>query len=1576
MLVRAVTHRISKDLRIKISIKHVSFALFNRMNLEETYVEDLHKDTLLYAGNLQVRITDWFFFKDKAELKYIGLENVRINLRRTDSVWNYQFLLDYFSGPTDTSSKKGIALSLKQIDLRNVQISKIDEWKGQDMTMKLKGLTLDADEIDLDRKIVRIRKLTLDEPLFSLSDYTGKFIRNVLQKQEPGPDEPFNSGNWSIKIAELSLSNAAFRNDKEMARAPFNYFDGNHIHFYGIDGDFRNLELKQDTLFADIKLKAKERSGFEVSNLSAQFRMYPQGMIFDKLDIRTPRSHLSNYYAMRFDDFNEDMSNFIELVKLEGRFNNSTISSDDIAYFAPALKDWKRSIRIDGNVRGTIDNLSARNFLVEAGKNSRLDGNIKMIGLPNIDSTFIDFKANDFRTSYSDMLSIFPGLKDINKPHIKEIQYLQFRGDFTGFIRDFVTNGTIETNLGTVKTDLNMKFPTNKVAAYSGKIAASNFQLGSFLGLSQLGSISFDGTIKGKGFSAKTFDASFDGKFAQIQYNDYNYLNITVNGQLNRKLFKGLANIDDPNAIASLDGTIDFSTQKPEFNFFADIKRGNLKTIGFAKEDLNVIGKFDMNFNGDNIDNFLGTVSLYDVAVTKDGETFVFDTLTLSSQMVDQQKILQLRNTEASAFLMGDFNIRDLPNTVRQFLNKYYPAYISAPDKPIKNQNFLFQLDVKNIDQYLTLLDKRLSGFNNSTIVGSLNSRTNLMALSAMVPHAAYNKIEVSDFNLKAIGNMDSLKVNADMGNTTINDSLQFPSTKISIATSQDVSQLNITTAATQTINNANLSAQITTLEDGLRIHFDPSTVVLNEKTWKIDKGGEITLSRSLVAANEIRVTNGEQEITVVTRKSEIGNWNDIVVGLKKVNLGDFLPFVMKEPRLEGLATGNVTVEDPFRNLYVTSELKAEQFRFENDSVGVINLSGSWDNRNKKAVYQAVSDNVGYKFDVNGSFDGKDSANQQINAKANFENTSIHFLEQYLGSVFGSLKGQANGQLQMKGNIKKPDYVGMVTVRDGGIKVLYTQCYYVFDSARIAFTPGAIDFGNITLYDTLHTNGARNFATLTGSLQHENFKNFAYNIRANSQRLLLLNTTRVDNNTFYGKAIGKVTFRFTGPEDEMRMSVNAEPVDSSSIYVTSSSSKENGQADYIVWKQYGHKMNIDSLTGKSSNLNIALDLKANNYAKLYMILDEITGDIIEANGNGNLEIRTGTNTRFTMTGKYTIDRGYYRFSFQEIFKKPFVLLPDEGSYIRWDGDPYNAEIDIKAKYTADDVKLSSLYASESQTTDPQLTNLKSERTDVDVLCTLRGPLSSPVITFGIALPAYSDIKNNQRLVADLARINQDDNEKNKQVAYLIVFKSFAPIGQYNLQQTEATTFAFNTISEYISGYLSSSLKGLLYSIFKDPNLSVNFKYTRAAIDPLQTGTTSNTVNFTRDNISLQFIKSLLNDKLVITFGSDFNFVSNGAQASQTTAQNTSFLFLPDITAEYKITPDGRFRVSFFYRSNFDALSTTGKRDRTGGNLSYRTEFDPPKLRKKKLQPVIKPAKEKGAADTTNTSAKVNASLPG
>lgn len=186
-------------------------------------------------------------------------------------------------------------------------------------------------------------------------------------------------------------------------------------------------------------------------------------------------------------------------------------------------------------------------------------------------------------------------------------------------------------------------------------------------------------------------------------------------------------------------------------------------------------------------------------------------------------------------------------------------------------------------------------------------------------------------------------------------------------------------------------------------------------------------------------------------------------------------------------------------------------------------------------------------------------------------------------------------------------------------------------------------------------------------------------------------------------------------------------------------------------------------------------------------------------------------------------------------------------------------------------------------------------------------------------------------------INRDQLEVSKQATYLIVFKSFAP--QAAVVSNGLNSELINTtISGVINGILANSVQNFFSKVLGSA-VDVNFNYSRTLTSI--TGDAGNAAgsgqNNFRENVSLQFIKSMLNDKLIITFGSDFNFATAGN--STITSGSQSFLFLPDVNVEYKISPDGKFRTSFFYRSSFDVLSTSGKRDRTGGNISFRTEFD-------------------------------------
>ena len=1261
----------------------------------------------------------------------------------------------------------------------------------------------------------------------------------------------------------------------------------------------------------------------------------------------------------------DDMSEFETRIRMEADLTDSDVDTDDIAYFAPELKDWEKHIRISGIVKGPVSDLEGRNAVIEAGKNTSLKGNFRIKGLPDIDKTYLDFQSTEFSSTYQDMALLVPSIKTIEQPRIDRIEWLRFKGSFTGYVRDFVTNGVIETNLGAVNTNVNMKLLEYGPSVYSGTINTDNFQLGPFLDNDNMGRIAFQGKVVGAGLKAGTLNASLDGTINSLEFNHYTYQHILVNGAVAKRKFNGELVSGDPSLDARLNGLIDFSQEAPKFDFEAQVAKADLTKLHFVQQQVEFNGKFKCNFTGNDVDNFLGHASIYDASVFKNGQRVSFDSLMLESSVVDNNKTITVVSNEFDGAIVGEFSIKDLPASFQTFLNKYYPSYIKPAKTIPNNQNFSFVITTKKVDEYIDLFNRDLKGFSNTSISGRIDTRDNLLDLNVDLPNFAYKNISFDNLTLKGRGNLDSLSMETTIGDVRLNDSLHFPSTHLHLKSSNDLSSVQVTTSASQTLNSANLSAKVQTLPSGVRVTFDPSTFDINSKTWTIDKNGELSFTHNIVSAEGLTLHNGEQQIQVTTHPSGEGNWNDMHIDLKKINIGDFTSYFVKSERLEGLLSGSVDMTDPFGRLTARFSGNADQFRFDNDSIGVLQLNADYQGAAGLLDATVHSENKNYHFDLKGLIHTKDSVQgAPIDIMADVSNTKVDVLEKYLGGVFTNLTGSATGKLHIVGPGNRLQYLGTVQLKDASLKVVYTQCTYKIAAATILFKQDTIDFGSFQLKDRMgHT------ASLTrGRLFHHSFDDLGFDFEMNTNRMLLLDTKATDNGQFYGSVIGKARVTLTGPEEDMRMYIKGEPTDSSNIYIPPSITRERGEADFIQWKVYGKEMKTQTQDKKASNLLVTLDMYANNFANVYVIMDPLTGDIVKANGHGSLVMTVGTNDDLKINGRYDIDRGNYNFTFQSFIHKPFLLKEAVGNYIQWNGNPYDATIGITAEYTAQNIRFSDLG----------LTSISSQnviryRGDIVVTADLTGHLASPNIRFQIDLPPNSPLKNDPEALFVLQKIQSDANELNKQVSCLVVLNTFVPVSS-STNAFDAggalTGVVYNSISGVLSNYFSRWGLNLLKRIFKDNSLRVNFNTSfyngTATLDNFDPAAQSR-LTPDRTNINFAVVKNFMQEKLTLTLGSAFD-IGMGAQQ----VQAASFQFLPDITAEYKITADGRVILSFFYRDSYNYLSGNHTQNSSGASISYRRDFDRiDELLKKKKKPPLKKEDKKpsDAAGDSNTTVK-------
>jgi len=176
-----------------------------------------------------------------------------------------------------------------------------------------------------------------------------------------------------------------------------------------------------------------------------------------------------------------------------------------------------------------------------------------------------------------------------------------------------------------------------------------------------------------------------------------------------------------------------------------------------------------------------------------------------------------------------------------------------------------------------------------------------------------------------------------------------LPASKLVLNSFKDTSLISVNTTASKTISDASLNARLITLQDGVNIHFFPSSFLVNGKKWELEKDGEMSLSKSMVSANDVKFMQGNQQVIISTEPSGDGNSHDIVVALTKVNIDDFVSLVTRQPRLEGVLSGNIRVADPFGKPLIEYDTYADEFRTDNDSIGLLKATGSY---NKNYVGQ------------------------------------------------------------------------------------------------------------------------------------------------------------------------------------------------------------------------------------------------------------------------------------------------------------------------------------------------------------------------------------------------------------------------------------------------------------------------------------------------------------------------------------------------------------------------------------------------------------------------------------------------
>jgi len=278
---------------------------------------------------------------------------------------------------------------------------------------------------------------------------------------------------------------------------------------------------------------------------------------------------------------------------------NSTVNLKDIAFFAPALKGENISLKLNGKVKGIVSNLAAEEMRIEYGNLTALSGELKIEGLPEVETTSYRLTNASAISAAKDLYTLLPSLKKTLGIDLVPMGAISFRGDVMAKGDNIDIKGLLNTALGSVSTLTNLKQIGANAFNFSSTGTINGLEAGKLLTIKQLGNIAGKYSVSGNARAGINFNANL----SNLAFNAYNYTDINARGSYLNDILETAIDIDDKNLIAALSTRINLSDKMPRTIVDAQIHLSDLKALNLISMPLTFSGKTQMDLTGNDPDN-------------------------------------------------------------------------------------------------------------------------------------------------------------------------------------------------------------------------------------------------------------------------------------------------------------------------------------------------------------------------------------------------------------------------------------------------------------------------------------------------------------------------------------------------------------------------------------------------------------------------------------------------------------------------------------------------------------------------------------------------------------------------------------------------------------------------------------------------------------------------------------------------------------------------------------------------------------------------------------------------------------
>lgn len=1313
-----------------------------------------------------------------------------------------------------------------------------------------------------------------------------------------------------------------------------NVLDPNHLRVSNLRADISMPRLKNDDYVVNLRrLSFREKSGLYVDGLSFFASVTPQ-----EIELRNFRLDLSEG-KVRINNQRLPISGFKNIVSdlkkadLDVVVNIDNLHPGELAFLLPSLDQISGKYDIDVHVDGSVNRFRVENLSVK-DNNGNVDiafrGNVSGLATPKELELIADDLEVEAKGGYMAQVLDAMGVNTGKATEIlSKAGQILVKGDGgVSLARSSgVFRGLVSTDQGLVNLDVNGNLH-DKTINSKFMVDTEGFDLGSLMAAQPVGQVKAraEGEI---GLTLNDLQRSNGNVKVEVP-------SVFVNGQELTDIFvtlqkqgkqtdlqaqvSGLAANGEIMASCTLDGAA--ST----WDVTGNDLRLDCNAFGILPKQGTVfqVASLDVKATGNNEDNVSGFAHISDINYTPaNGNTLALSYLNLDVSNLNEIRRIDLASDVMDGSVQGQFAFKDLPVLATDILSRALPAYIKSSGRQLAGANSLnYDITIKSDAKIYEALNLKVRPGVTARLYGNVDNDRMNVNVSAPYLIQGENKLikNVSVAAESTVTNGLSVKVGADYPLKTQYVHLDVDGHALNDRVTGLLSWKGESGKENGTID---LGLNIVSNEHGsedLDIAINPSDIVINNETWRMSPA-TVRFSDKRLTVDNLSLNHGDQYLTIQGAASDSPD-DELVANLRDIDLSYiFNTLNINYVTFGGRATGRAVASRLFSGtpLAETQGLHVKNFSYNGADVGDADLLGYWDNANKAVAIGA--DIQGATKDVYTKVDGKIFVTQD-SLRINFDAHKINLalIQPFLSNVMEKVEGAGSADLTLYGNFKRIRLTGNAFADTAAIKIGYTGVTY-YGSDSVLFDEDKIVIPGFRIKDRYGNGG-----TLAGSVTHQYFHDARIDLNVRDiKRMLCYDMTSASGQAWWGRIFASGSGRISGYPGYTLVSFDAATEPNSTFTFSMEKTQTAQEYDFLTFTD-SHKDVETEITEEeefetkfkkpaeeeeeAGIFEMDLSVALTPSLKMNVIMDPSAGDKITAIGSGAMRLNYNTfSDDVELFGRYSINDGSYRFTFQDIIIRDFKIK--EGSSISFNGDAMKGILDLTAGYRVN-TNLSDLDKSFATDRD-----LNRSSVPVEALLKVTGELQHPDLAFDIALPTVTgDVERKVRSIVSSEEMMQ------QQVLYLLALNRFYTPQFSGTSDGELVSMASSTLSSQISNVVSQ--------LTDKVSLNPSFKSGRN--------------DFSDMEVDLALSSQLFDNRLII----NGNLGYRDRSVSQTT-------FIGDFDLEYLLTKDGKLRLKAYNHFNDAYYYLKSALTTQGVGIIFRKDFDDAFkfLRKKKKKNGLK-----------------------